>query len=206
VVLEFVFGACDVLDDYTAYLTPDKLDDMFAMIDGNFVGLGVELKIDEQGLRLVGVIRGGPASEAGLRAGDRIVAVGGTPVRGLGLDEAAGRLQGTEGTVVDIAVLRHDDTTRNFRLVRRHVEVESVAQSKMIAAAPGVGYIQLTGFQKTSAEEFDRAMLRLKQSRRSPERRRRDRRQVRRFGGDRLDQGTRPRPDPGLPGPARQAL
>ena len=162
VVLEFVFGACDVLDDYTSYLTPDKLDDMFAMIDGNFVGLGVELKLDDQGLRLVGVIRGGPASEAGLRAGDRIVAVGGASVRGLGLDEAAGRLQGTEGTVVDISVLRANSETRNFRLVRRHVEVESVAQAKMIPEAPGVGYIQLTGFQKTSAEELDRAMVRLK--------------------------------------------
>jgi len=162
VVLEFVFGACDVLDDYTAYLTPDKLDDMFAMIDGNFVGLGVELKLDEQGLRLVGVIRGGPASEAGLRAGDRIVAVGGLPVRGLGLDEAAGRLQGTEGTVVDISVLRQNASTQNYRLVRRHVEVESVAQAKMLSGFGGVGYIQLTGFQKTSAEELDRAMLRLK--------------------------------------------
>jgi len=162
VVLEFVFGACDVLDDYTAYLTPDKLDDMFAMIDGNFVGLGVELKLDEKGLRLVGVIRGGPAFEAGLRAGDRIVAVGGSPVRGLGLDEAAGRLQGTEGTIVDISVLRQDDRTEDFRLIRRHVEVESVAQSKMLSDFAGVGYIQLTGFQKSSAEEFDRAMSKLR--------------------------------------------
>ncbi len=162
VVLEFVFGACDVLDDYTAYLTPDKLDDMFAMIDGNFVGLGVELKLDEQGLRLVGVIRGGPASDAGLKAGDRIVAVGGTPVRGLGLDEAAGRLQGTEGTQIEISVLRQNATTQVFRLVRRHVEVESVAQARIVEKFAGVGYIQLTGFQKTSAEELDRAMARLK--------------------------------------------
>ncbi len=158
IVLEFVFGSCDVLDDYTAYLTPDKLDDMFAMIDGNFVGLGVELKMEEQGLRLVGVIRGGPAFDAGLKAGDRIVAVGGKPVRGLGLDEAAGRLQGTEGTAVEIAVLRPDATTRSFRLTRRHVEVESVAQAKLIDQAPGVGYIQLTTFQKSSAGELDRAM------------------------------------------------
>ena len=96
VILEFVFGCCDALpDDYTAYLTPDKLDDMLATIDGNFVGLGVELKNDEAGLKLVGVIRGGPASDAGLKPGDRIVAVGGQSVKGLGLDEAAGRLQGT---------------------------------------------------------------------------------------------------------------
>ena len=66
---EFTCGACDALDDFTSYLTPDKLDDLYAMIDGNFVGLGVELKIDKAGLRLVGVIRGGPAWEAGLKTG-----------------------------------------------------------------------------------------------------------------------------------------
>jgi carboxyl-terminal processing protease len=162
VVMEFVFGSCDVLDEYTSYLTPDKLDDMYSMIDGNFVGLGVELKQDESGLKLVGVIRGGPASEVGLKPGDRIVAVGGQSVKGLGLDEAAGRLQGNEGTAVDISVVRGNATTQNFRLVRRHVEVESVAQAKILEPLSGVGYIQLTTFQKTSTDELDRAMARLK--------------------------------------------
>ena len=50
VLLEFTCGACDALDDFTSYLTPDKLEDLYAMIDGNFVGLGVELKIDKEGL------------------------------------------------------------------------------------------------------------------------------------------------------------
>ncbi|WP_435006290.1 S41 family peptidase [Tundrisphaera lichenicola] len=162
IVLEFVFGSCDVLDDYTSYLTPNKLDDMFAMIDGNFVGLGVELKLDDQGLKLVGVLRGGPASEAGLKAGDRIVAVGGQSVKGLGLDEAAGRLQGTEGTIIDISVLLSDDSTRNLKLIRRHVDVESVEKARIVEPISGVGYIQLTGFQKTSTEELDRAIGRLR--------------------------------------------
>ena len=161
IVLEFVFGTCDVLDEYTAYLTPDKLDDMFAMIDGNFVGLGVELKLDEQGLRLVGVIRGGPAAEAGIKSGDRIVAVAGVSVKGLGLDEAAGRLQGNEGTIVDVTVEHTNAATQTYRLMRRHVEVESIAQAKIIEPALGIGYIQLVGFQKTSTEELDRAMARL---------------------------------------------
>ena len=46
VLLEFTCGACDALDDFTSYLTPDKLEDLYAMIDGNFVGLGIELKSD----------------------------------------------------------------------------------------------------------------------------------------------------------------
>ena len=50
------------LDDYTSYLTPDKLEDLYPMIDGNFVGLGIELKLEKQSLRIVGVIKGGPAS------------------------------------------------------------------------------------------------------------------------------------------------
>ena len=103
VLLEFTCGACDALDDFTSYLTPDKLEDLYAMIDGNFVGLGVELKIDKEGLRLVGVIRGGPAWEAGLKAGELIVSIDGHPIKGLSLDEAANRLQGTEGTAVEIA-------------------------------------------------------------------------------------------------------
>ncbi|MDR3636466.1 MAG: S41 family peptidase [Isosphaeraceae bacterium] len=162
VILEFAFGACDVLDDYTSYLTPDKLEDLYAMIDGNFVGLGIELKLDTQGLRLVGVIRGGPASDAGLKAGDQITHVDGHALRGLGLDEGASKLQGTEGTAIEITVLHADGTSQSYKLVRRHVEVESVAQAKLVDKAYGVGYIQLTGFQKSSAEELDKAIAGLK--------------------------------------------
>jgi carboxyl-terminal processing protease len=162
VVLEFAYGACDALDDYTSYLTPDKLDDLYAMIDGNFVGLGIELKLDPEGLRLVGVIRGGPAMEAGLKVGDVIVRVAGQSVRGLSLDEAAGRLQGPEGTSVEIGIVRGEGAPRRFVLVRRHVEVESVVQARIVDPSGGVGYIQLAGFQKSSAEELDRAIAGLR--------------------------------------------
>jgi len=162
VILEFTYGACDALDDYTSYLTPDKLDDLYAMIDGNFVGLGVELKQDTEGLRIVGVIRGGPAFEAGLKSGDQITHIANRAVKGSSLDEAANRLQGTEGSSVEITVLRADGSSKSFRLVRRHVEVESVTGAKIVDAAGGVGYIQLSGFQKSSTEELDRAITALK--------------------------------------------
>jgi carboxyl-terminal processing protease len=162
VVLEFAYGACDALDDYTSYLTPDKLDDLYAMIDGNFVGLGVELKQDSDGLRIVGVIRGGPAYDAGLKAGDQIIQISGRPVTGSSLDESANRLQGAEGSTVEITVRRTDSSVRSFRMVRRHVEVESVSTARIVDPAGGVGYIQLTGFQKSSTEELDRAISALR--------------------------------------------
>jgi carboxyl-terminal processing protease len=158
VLLEFICGACDALDDFTSYLTPDKLEDLYAMIDGNFVGLGVELKLDKEGLRLIGVIRGGPAWEAGLKVGEVIVKVNGRSVKGLTLDEAANRLQGTEGTTVELEVQRPDGTNRALRLVRRHVEVESVTGGKLVDLAQGIAYLRLSGFQKTSTEELDQAI------------------------------------------------
>jgi carboxyl-terminal processing protease len=161
VLLEFTCGACDALDDFTSYLTPNKLEDLYAMIDGNFVGLGIELKLDKGGLRLIGVIRGGPAWEAGLQPGDLIVNVGGLPLKGLSLDEAANRLQGAEGSTIELGVLRRDGTLQGFRLIRRHVDVESVTKAKLVDPAEGIGYLRLSGFQKTSAEELDRAMTML---------------------------------------------
>src|SRR5271157_4385581 len=154
-LLEFT---CDALDDFTSYLRPDKLEDLYAMIDGNFVGLGIELKNDPQGLRLVGVIRGGPAWEAGIVTGDRIVKVAGQVVKGLSLDEAANRLQGAEGTSIDLEILKRDGDRREVRLIRRHVDVESITRAKIVEPAEGIGYIQLAGFQKTSAEELDQAI------------------------------------------------
>lgn len=162
VILEFAYGACDALDDYTSYLTPDKLDDLYAMIDGNFVGLGIELKLDPEGLLIVGVIRGGPAFETGLKVGDKITHIEKRAVKGLSLDEAANRLQGTEGTAVDIVVMHSNGDTSQFKITRRHVEVESVANVRIVDSAAGVGYVQLTGFQKTSTEELDQAITELR--------------------------------------------
>jgi carboxyl-terminal processing protease len=161
VFLEFTCGACDALDDFTSYLTPDKLEDLYAMIDGNFVGLGIELKLDKEGLRLVGVIRGGPAWEAGLKVGDQIVRVGDRSMKGLSLDEAANKLQGAEGTTIELSVLHRDGATQAFRLVRRHVDVESVTNAKLVDPADGIGYLQLTGFQKTSTDEIHQAIAAL---------------------------------------------
>ena len=158
VVLEFTYGACDALDDYTTYLTPDKLDDLFGLIDGNFVGLGVELKQDEAGLRLVNVLSGGPAWDAGLRIGDRITEVDSAPLRGLSLDEAAGKLQGEDGSTVNLVVLLRSGDSKPFRLTRRPVEVKSVAQVRVVDPVGGVGYVQLSGFQKNSTEELRQAI------------------------------------------------
>ncbi len=161
VVLEFAFGACDALDDYTSYLTPDKLEDLYAMIDGNFVGLGVELKLDKDSLLILGVIKGGPAADVGVKTGERITQVNGQSIAGLSLDEAAARLQGESGTRLEITIQSRDGKSRKLALTRRAVDVESVPLARIVEPKSGVGYVQLTGFQKSSTNELQSAITRL---------------------------------------------
>ncbi len=162
VVMEFVYGACDGLDDYSTCLTPDRLNDLYAVIDGNFVGIGVELRSDELGLLIVNVLPVGPAADAKMQGGDHIVAIEGVSTAGLPTDEAANRLQGSDGTSVHIDVLPAGESQpRRVTLRRRSVEVQSVMKPQIIASADGIGYVQLTGFQKSTLGELERAVERL---------------------------------------------
>jgi carboxyl-terminal processing protease len=162
VILEFVYGACDSLDDYSTCLTPDRLNDLYAVIDGNFVGIGVELRSDDEGLLVVNTLAGSPAAEAGIRGGDHIVGIESKSTVGLPTDEAANRLQGAEGTQVQIWLRSPGDAQpRRLVLRRRSVEVQSVSMVQMISPNEGIGYVQLTGFQKTSLHELERAVASL---------------------------------------------
>ena len=76
-ILEYTCGALVDLDLYSSFLTASQLSDVFSQIEGNFVGLGIELKCQPKALQILKVIEGGPAALAGLTSGDRIVNVEG---------------------------------------------------------------------------------------------------------------------------------
>ena len=161
IILEYVSGATGGLDDYSTYLTPDQLRDVYSQIEGNFVGLGIELKASEGTLLLVDVIEGSPAFRVGLRAGERITAVDGRSTEELTTDGAAALLQGVEGTTVTVTVLNKELPTRNVVVRRERVEVPSVEQVQIVDPDFGVGYFQLSSFQKTTTQDVDAALWKL---------------------------------------------
>lgn len=161
VILEYTCGAANFLDDYSAFLTADQLNEVYSQIDGNFVGLGVELKADQGALLIVDVIRGSPAERGGIRAGDRIVAVDGQSTESLNTDAAADMLQGPEGSVVEVTAVAPDAAPRTLRIRREQVEVPSVDEVHIIDADRGVAYLKLTCFQKTTTRDIDAALWQL---------------------------------------------
>lgn len=163
VVMEYIFGGCHALDDYSNCLTPDRLSDLYDNIDGEFVGLGIEMKSEAgRGMSLVNVLPDSPAAEAGLMVGDYIVAIDGHDCRNMSTDEAAGRLKGTPGSRVrlDLSGLTAADR-RTVNVTRRAVQVKSIPIAKIVDESRGIGYIQMTGFQKSSPAELDEALQKL---------------------------------------------
>lgn len=157
-IQEYIAGATSALDDYSGYLTANQLDDVFSQIEGNFVGLGIELKADDDSLLIVDVIPGGPAAEGGIQPNDRIVAVDGRTTKELTTDAAADMLKGEENSLVSVEVLSADGNRRSLRLVRRRVDVPSVVKVDIIDKEMGVGYFHITSFQKSTSRDVDSAL------------------------------------------------
>ena len=163
VILEYVFGGCNGLDDYSSYLTPDRLSDLNSNIEGEFVGIGIVMEAEPgRGMQLVDVLPRSPAAEAGLRAGEHIVGIDGRNCRDMSTDEAAGLLTGRAGSSVQLTIEPYlHGPERRVVCARREVQVDSVTIAEVIDEDRRIGYIRMTGFQKTSAVEMDRAIEKL---------------------------------------------
>jgi carboxyl-terminal processing protease len=109
-------------------------------------------------LLIVRVIPGSPAEEAGLKAGDRILAVDGTTTRGRDTESAADLLQGKAGTATRLEILSAGlgQRSRELSITRRHIEVPSVEDVRMINDT--LGYIKLTIFQSKTGLELTKAL------------------------------------------------
>jgi carboxyl-terminal processing protease len=163
-LLEFTSAMLGGLDEYSAFLSSGQLNDLYSQIEGNFVGLGVELKAADNNLLIVNVIHNSPAERAGIKGGDKIVSVAGRATADLNTDKAAELLQGPEGSTVDLAVVTGDEAPRPLTIRRAHVDVPSVDDVKIIDQDSGVGYFKLTCFQKTTSHDVDAALWQLQRS------------------------------------------
>ncbi len=159
VIYEYIAGSVGLLDPYSSLLTPGEYREVMSQIDGNLIGLGVELWAEGSELRIVDVFKGGPAQLAGIAPSQYILQVDGSSVQEIGAKKAADLLRGPEGSTVRLVLRTIDDQMLKLEVQRKRVDVPSVTIMEM--AEPNVGYIRITNFQKTTAAEVTRAMMTL---------------------------------------------
>ncbi len=144
-------GMVDGLGDrWSYYLDAESYADTQARRQNADVGVGITVNYEnEEGLLIVAVTPGGPAEEAGLQAGELIVAVDGTSIGGEARYEGADLIQGEVGTTVTLTVRRADGSEYSAGMERRRLETEPVEYELL---SGNVGYIQVKNFYRRSAD------------------------------------------------------
>ncbi|MCR4693990.1 MAG: S41 family peptidase [Pseudobutyrivibrio sp.] len=146
-------GLVESLEDpYSAYYTPEEYQELMTDLTGNYAGIGALLQKDvESGsVTITKVYSGTPAEEAGLLAGDQIVAADEFQAVDEELDEFVQHIRGEEGTDVVLTILRDDQTTE-YTVTRAIVSAPTVEYQMLDG---NIGYIALSQFTDTTYKDF----------------------------------------------------
>ena len=150
-------------DKYGAYRTEDESDEFTTDMSGSFVGIGVAVLTSEleKTVEVTSVEEGSPAKNAGILPGDFIIAVDGSRIEEIGIDELLSRVRGTVGTSVTVTVLRGTEEIP-FTMVREHITETTVALSYLEDGR--VAYLKITGFKSNTDAQFIDAINKIEAS------------------------------------------
>lgn len=151
------------LDPHTYLIPKEEVQRSNEKINGSFVGVGIRFQIMEDTLRVVNCIEGGPCEAVGMKAGDKIVAIDGETVAGIGLKNSGvrERLLGDKGSNVILGIERRNESEMiNFDVTRAKIPIHSVASAYM--ASDKTGYIKITSFSRTTPDELHETISELK--------------------------------------------
>lgn len=167
-VHEFMDGALEELDPFSSMIWPQQLDEFRSATEGEFSGVGIQIERSDSGdLKVVTPIEDTPAYHAGIKAGDLITHINGELAKGMMLDQAVKRIKGPTGTKVTLTVRSPDGKVRDCMLRRETVKVASIKGWRtlpgggwnwVVDPVQHIGYVRLTNFSKTSADDLDRAV------------------------------------------------
>lgn len=147
------------LDPHSTYLTPNEYDDLQVSTSGEFGGLGIEVTLENGFVKVVAPIDDTPASKAGINAGDLILKIDDTFVKGLSLGEAVELLRGEVGSEVELSILSAgDQKPRTVTLKRDRILIRSVRSEVL---EPGYAYLRITQFQSQSGRDTEKALREL---------------------------------------------
>jgi carboxyl-terminal processing protease len=153
-------GMVEGLDPHSSYMSAEEFSLFTSETEGQFGGVGIEVESRGDQLIVIAPIEGSPAEHAGIRSGDRILAIDGEDVSKTTLDKLVHRMRGAPKSHVKVTVRRQaDKDLLTFDLVREIIHVPSVASRTLDG---GVAYIRIRQFQEHTHDELLRAAAKLR--------------------------------------------
>jgi carboxyl-terminal processing protease len=150
------------LDPHSYYISAEEMASYTEPLEGNFEGIGVEFLIQNDTVRVVAALDGGPSQELGIQAGDKIINVDEENIAGVEIknNDVISLLKGEGGTIVKVDILRNKKLIP-FEITRGTIPINSVATAQIIDNT--IGYIKISRFARTTYEEFSKSAEKLKE-------------------------------------------
>lgn len=146
-------------EKHSLFLNAEAYQNLLDQTSASYTGVGMVLAKDPKGVRVVSVIEGSPAAQAGMQAGDIITAIDGESTKDMAIDTGSSKVRGPAGSTVNLTVDSQGET-KEVSITRQHITLPTV-QQKMLKHH--IGYIRLLQFSEKSADEFAKAYQDLQQ-------------------------------------------
>lgn len=148
IIRKAIEGMLSTLDPHTCYLNEKAFNSLKTMTEGEFGGLGVEIIIDENFIRIISPIDDTPADRAGLKSGDLIISIDDECISGISAEETLEKLRGKPGTKVKLKIKRGNNLPFDVTITRDTIKVDSVKAEVL----DGIGYVRISTFDKNTCE------------------------------------------------------
>ncbi|MEO3389374.1 S41 family peptidase [Mesorhizobium sp. CAU 1741] len=153
-------GMLSSLDPHSSYLNPDAAQDMRVQTRGEFGGLGIEVSMEDELVKVISPIEGTPAERAGVLAGDLIAEIDGTQVRGMTLADAVDMMRGAVDTPIELTIVRENVAEPiKLTIVRDIIKVRAVRHR----VENDVGYLKINSFTEKTFDDLQAAIDDVKQ-------------------------------------------
>ena len=155
-----VMGITKATDPYSHYLSEKDMAEFDILTTGKYGGVGSTIRKSGDYIIFAEPYKGSPADEAGIKSGDKIIAINGKSMKGESVDVISDNLKGDPETDVEVTLERfYDSKVESVTIRRRRISIPSVTYSGIVR--DGVGYIAHNDFIRGSYEEVRRALEQL---------------------------------------------
>ena len=155
-ISDAIGGMVAGLDPHSQYFDKKSFKEFREATSGRFVGIGIEMGMEDGLVKVISPIEGSPAFRAGLKSGDLVTKIDDTLVKGLTVDQAVKRMRGEPSTKVVLTVFRKTESrTFPVTIVREEIKLQSV-RAKMVE--PGYAWLRVSQFQDRTVDDFARKL------------------------------------------------
>jgi len=152
-------GMLSSLDPHSSFMNAKDANDMRTQTKGEFGGLGIEVTMENELVKVISPMDDTPASRAGILAGDYISEIDGTPVRGLKLEQAVEKMRGAVKTPIKLTIIRQGaDKPLEFTVMRDVIAVRAVKSR----VEGDVGYLRVISFTEKTYDDLEKAIKKIK--------------------------------------------